>query len=458
MTPARLAAARVLIAVERGRTSLAVEVERERADVADPRERGLLLEIAAGVLRWQRALDACLTACSKRPLGELDPSVRAVLRSGAYQLLHLDRIPAHAVVHEAVNTVRTLGQARAAGFVNAVLRALTRKRDSTLPRRPRDHGEHGKNTGRGLLRYLGVTLSHPDWLVARWVDRYGFEATEAWCKFNNESAEVSVRPVPGLSVDGLMAKLADAGVTASPGVLVADCLRLPAGSLGRLDSETRASLMIQEEASQLVAHAVGARAGDRVLDVCAAPGGKSVVMAQGMKQRGLLVSADLRSNRLEMLKTTLARLDVHAQVVAADAMSPLPFGAAFDRVLIDVPCSGLGTLRRDPDLKWSRTEADLPRLADDAGRMLAHAAGAVRDGGLLVYATCSSEPEENEAVVAAFLHGHSQFALERPAAVSAVPGLDRVIDPAGYLRTLPFRDGLDAFFAAALRRRGPAGL
>jgi 16S rRNA (cytosine967-C5)-methyltransferase len=446
MTPARLAAARVLIAVERGRTSLAAEVERARADVAESRERGLLLEIAAGVLRWQRALDACLTACSKRPIAELEPGVRAVLRSGAYQLLHLDRIPAHAVVHEAVNTVRILGQPHAAGFVNAVLRALSRKRDSMLPRRTRQRA------------YLGVTLSHPDWLVARWLDRYGFEATEAWCKFNNESAEVSVRPVPGLSVDGLMAKLADAGITASPGVLVADCLRLPAGSLGRLDRETRASLMIQEEASQLVAHTVAAGPGDRVLDLCAAPGGKSVVMAQGMEGRGLLVSADLRPNRVGMLKATVDRLDVPARVVAVDAMSPLPFRATFDRVLIDVPCSGLGTLRRDPDLKWSRTEADLPRLADDAGGMLAHAAGAVRDGGLLVYATCSSEPEENDAVVAAFLHNHPEFTLERPAAVSAVPGLDRVIDPAGYLRTLPFRDGLDAFFAAALRRQAPAGL
>ncbi|HET9267182.1 MAG TPA: 16S rRNA (cytosine(967)-C(5))-methyltransferase RsmB [Vicinamibacterales bacterium] len=446
MTPARLAAARVLIAVERGRTSLAAEVERARTDVAESRERGLLLEIAAGVLRWQRALDVCLTACSKRPIADLEPGVRAVLRSGAYQLLHLDRIPAHAVVHEAVNTVRVLGQARAAGFVNAVLRALTRKRDSMLPSRTHP------------LAYLGVTLSHPDWLVARWLDRYGFDATEAWCKFNNESADVAVRPVPGLSVDALMAKLATAGIGAHRGVLVADCLRLPAGSLGRLDSETRASLIIQEEASQLVAHSVAAGPDERVLDVCAAPGGKSVVMAHGMEGRGLLVSADLRPNRVAMLKATIARFDVHARVVAADAMAPLPFGAAFDRVLIDVPCSGLGTLRRDPDLKWSRTEADLPRLAADAGRMLAHAADAVREGGLLVYATCSSEPEENEAVVAAFLQDRPQFTLERPAPVASVPALDRVIDPAGYLRTLPFRDGLDAFFAAALRHRAPAGL
>ena len=446
MTPARLAAARVLIAVERGRTSLAVEVERARSDVAESRERGLLLEIAAGVLRWQRALDACLSACSKRPIADLEPGVRAVLRSGAYQLLHLDRIPAHAVVHEAVNTVRVLGQARAAGFVNAVLRALTRKRDSMLPGRTRP------------LAYLGITLSHPDWLVTRWLDRYGFEATEGWCKFNNESAEVAVRPVPGLSVERLLSKLEAAGIAAGPGVLVVDCLRLPAGSLGRLDSETRASLIVQDEASQLVAHAVAARPGERVLDVCAAPGGKSVVMAQGMGRQGLLVSGDLRPNRVAMLKATVARYDVNARVVAVDALSPLPFGPVFDRVLIDVPCSGLGTLRRDPDLKWSRTESDLPRLAGEAGRMLAHAADAVRDGGLLVYATCSSEPEENEAVVAAFLQDHPAFTLERPVPVAAVPDLDRVIDPAGYVRTLPFRDGLDAFFAAALRRRAPAGL
>ena len=446
MTPARLAAARVLVAVERGRTSLAAEVERARTDVAESRERGLLLEIAAGVLRWQRALDACLTACSKRPVPELEPGVRAVLRSGAYQLLHLDRIPAHAVVHEAVNTVRALGQPRAAGFVNAVLRALTRKRDSMLPGPTRQ------------MAYLGVTLSHPDWLVKRWLDRYGFDATEAWCRFNNDSAEVSVRPVPGLSVDALLAKLESADIAARRGVMVSDCLRLPAGSIGRLDAETRASLIIQEEASQLVAHAVAARPNERVLDVCAAPGGKSIVLAEGMQGQGLLVSCDLRPSRVAMLKATIARVNLPARVVCADAVSPLPFGAMFDRVLIDVPCSGLGTLRRDPDLKWSRTEADLPRLAGDAGRMLANAAGAVRAGGLLVYATCSSEPEENEAVVAAFLDEHPEFTLQRPAPLGAVPGLDRVIDPAGYLRMLPFRDGLDAFFAAALRRRGPAGL
>jgi 16S rRNA (cytosine967-C5)-methyltransferase len=446
MTPARLAAARVLVAVERGRTSLSTEMERARADVGEARERGLLLEIAAGVLRWQRALDACLASCSKRPVADLEAGVRAVLRSGAYQLLHLDRIPSHAVVHEAVNTVRALGHARAAGFVNAVLRALTRKRDAALP--PRDQ----------VLEYLGITLSHPDWLVKRWLDRYGFEATEAWCRFNNERSVVSVRPAPGVSVDDLAARLETEGIAARRGAFVRDCLRLPAGSLGRLDTETRARLIVQEEASQLIAHTVAARPAERVLDVCAAPGGKSIVMAQGMEGHGLLVSGDLRPNRLAMLRTTVARFGIDARLVAVNATAPLPFDAVFDRVLLDAPCSGLGTLRRDPDLKWVRTEADLGRLAAEALAMLGHAAGAVRAGGLLVYATCSSEPEENEAVVEAFLRDHPEFALERPAPDAAVAQPDRVLDAHGYLRTVPFRDGLDAFFAAALRRQARAGL
>ena len=449
MTPARLAAARVLIAVERGRTSLAAELERARADIEETRDRGLLLEIAAGVLRWRRALDASLAACSKRPLADLEAGVRAVLRSGAYQLLHLDRIPSHAVVHEAVNTVRALGHPRAAGFVNAVLRSLMRMKTVPLP---------GRSETGGALAYLGITLSHPDWLVTRWLKRYGFEATEKWCLFNNEPSDVAVRPAPGVQLEALASDLTAAGIESHAGALVRDCLRLPAGSLGRLDADTRAKLIVQEEASQLVAHAVAARPGERILDMCAAPGGKSIVMAEAMQQRGLLVAADLRPNRLAMLKATTTRFGVPARVVAADARAPLPFGATFDRVLLDAPCSGLGTLRRDPDLKWSRTEADLARLAKDAAGMLAQAAEAVRDGGLIVYATCSSEPEENEAVVEAFLRSHPRFALERPAPGSNVLEMNRVVDETGYLRTLPFRDGLDAFFAAALRRQAPAGV
>ncbi len=452
MTPARLAASRVLVAVELGRTTLAAEVERARTDIADPRDRGLLLELAAGALRWQAALDATLGALSERPIAELDAHVRATLRIGAYQLLHLDRVPVHAVVNEAVETIRQLGHPRASGFVNAVLRSLARSGASVLPPRPASGADRAKT-----IAYLSVTLSHPAWLVERWVERYGFEAAEAWCRFNNEASEVSVRPAAGITADELAARLQAGGVAAERAGFVRDAIRLPPGSLGRLDPETRAALVVQEEASQVVAHAVGARPGERVLDLCAAPGGKTLVLAHDMENAGVLVASDLRPGRLALLRATLARGRARASVAAIDATGRLPFGPVFDRVLVDAPCSGLGTLRRDPDLKWSRRPEHLAGLAAVERRILACAADAVRPGGLLVYATCSSEPEENESVVDGFLAVRPDFRLVQPDPGDAVIDPARLLDARGFLRTLPFRDRLDAFFAAALRRR-PAGL
>ncbi len=452
MTPTRLAASRVLVAVELGRTTLAAEVERARTDIADSRDRGLLLELAAGALRWQAALDADLGAQSQRPIAELDAAVRATLRIGAYQLLHLDRVPVHAVVHEAVETVRQLGHPQASGFVNAVLRSLARPHASALPARPANGSDRVS-----ALAYLSVTLSHPSWLVERWLTRHGFEAAETWCRFNNEPAEISVRPAAGVTADELAARLQAGGVTAERAGFVRDAIRLPPGSLGRLTPETRAALVVQEEGSQVVAHVVGARPGERVLDLCAAPGGKTLVLAHDMSNTGVLVASDLRPGRLALLRTTLVRGRAHAVVAAIDATSRLPFGPVFDRVLVDAPCSGLGTLRRDPDLKWSRRPEHLAGLAAVERRVLACAADAVRPGGLLVYATCSSEPEENESVVDGFLAARPDFGLVRADPGQAVIDPGRLVDARGFLRTLPFRDRLDAFFAAALRRRA-AGL
>jgi 16S rRNA (cytosine967-C5)-methyltransferase len=386
-------------------------------------------------------------------MSEVHAPVRAVLRLGAYQLLHLERIPGHAIVNEAVASAKALGHIRAAGFVNAVLRKLATSRRSPLPRRPTDARNRQQ-----ALRYLSITLSHPDWLVARWLDRYGLEATEAWCRFNNEPAEMAVRPWPGGSSDALVAQLHAAGLEARKGAFVRDAVRLPPGSLGRLDALTRGALFIQDEASQLVAHSVGARPGDRVLDVCAAPGGKTLILCDEMEGRGLLVAGDSRPTRIALLERTLARATAPVHLLALDAKAGLPFGPVFDRVLVDAPCSGLGTLRRDPDLKWSRTEADLTRLALDERRILTNAAAVVRSGGLLTYATCSGEPEEDEAVVETFLSGHAEFTVTPPAASAALPDLGRVVDARGFIRTLPFRDGLDAYFVASLRRKGLACL
>jgi 16S rRNA (cytosine967-C5)-methyltransferase len=449
MTPARVAAARVLYALANGRTTLAAEIDAVRDDLSDRRDRALLVELTTGALRWRNELDAAIAAVGQRAVARVDPAALAVLRLGAYQLRHLDRVPAHAVIHDSVDVVRALGAPQAAGFVNAVLRALVRRQHAiALPKRPVTPSREAQ------IRYLTTTLSHPAWLVRRWLDRYGFDAAERWCQFNNASPAISIRPIGGVSADDLLSRLRDEGIAAESSAFVRDAIALAPGALGRVSAALAETFQVQDEGAQLVARYAGVHPGDRVLDVCAAPGGKTLVLAHdlGTSASSSLVAADRRAARVSLLARTLARAGLQVPVVALDALGGLPFRDVFTCVVLDVPCSGLGTLRRDPDLKWSRTEGDLPRLAADAARMLENAAALVAPGGRLVYATCSSEPDENIDVVRAFLASMPAFALIRPG-TAQVPSA--VVTEEGCLVTTPFEHGLDAFFAATLvRRRG----
>lgn len=442
MTNVRVLAARVLLAIDRGRTTLSTEVDRARRGLTDERDRGLLLELTSGVCRWRAELDACLATCCTRPLGEVDSAILATLRIALYQLRHLDRIPAHAVVHESVEAARELGSPQAAGFVNGILRTYQRTRDTlALPPRP-----EAEATRRQQLAYLSVTLSHPKWLVARWLDRYGFDATERWCQFNNATPDVTVR-ARRADADALTL-LRDAGVTAARGTFAAEVARLAPGVLGSLDPALRRDLVVQDEGSIAVAHAVGATPDERVLDLCASPGGKTVILWGDMRQRGCLVACDARPHRVQVLRDTLHEAGQPLRIVMLDATGPLPFGEAFDRVFVDAPCSGTGTLRRDPDSKWTVTLEALPALVDTERRILAQAASAVAPGGVLIYATCSSEPDENDGVADAFLASTLDFV--------EAPFHGPLVDPRGRLRTLPPRDALDAFFAVQLVRRESA--
>jgi 16S rRNA (cytosine967-C5)-methyltransferase len=298
-------------------------------------------------------------------------------------------------------------------------------------------------------------MSHPEWLVARWLERYPFDEVERWCQFNNTAPPVTVRSAGRMSTDELLRLLRDVQPDAEPSPWVPDAIRLPAGTLGRLPPELREACAVHDEGAQLIGKLAGAKPGERVLDVCAAPGGKSLVMAADMALRehaatSLLVAADYRAPRVRLLRDLLAAAEAPVPVVRLDARQALPFSRAFDVVLLDAPCSGLGTLRRDPDLKWTRRPQDLGGLVREQQQMLAQAAGAVRSGGRLIYATCSSEPEENAAVVAHFLTTTSGFT--RVSAAARYERAEALVDADGQVVTLPFRDRLDAFFAAVLVR------
>ena len=448
IAPARIAAYDILTAVSSGRADLPTAIAAVRTGLQDDRDRALAADIAAGVQRWRAALDHLIVALSKRAIDRLDPEIVDILRLSAYQLLHLTRVPASAVVDDAVKLTRRAGKQSAAGFVNAVLRTLSRRRtDLPLPVRPADPADEA-----AALEYFSITLSHPRWLAARWYTRLGFDATEAWLQFNNRPAPLTLRANRlRASPEEVVDRLAADGVTLRPGRFAPDALIVEEGY--PLRGQQHGSFVVQDEASQLVALLAEPRSGSRVLDACASPGGKTTALAAALNGTGQLVACDVRDRRMALLRRTLATAGAHdVRVVQADLLEPLPFTRPFDLVLVDAPCSGLGTLRRDPDIRWRRRENDLPALAAAEAVMLRHAADAVAPGGRLVYATCSSEPEENEGIVSAFLATTPGFTpLD---ARDASPRLAHaVVDADGHLRTEPHVHGLEAFFGAVLERR-----
>jgi len=446
IAPARVAAFDILSAVSAGRADLPAAIARSRTTLDDDRDKALAAEIATGVERWRTALDHVIEAVASRRIGRLDTEIVIILRLSAYQLLHLTRVPAAAVVDDAVELARRAKKRSASGFVNAVLRSVSRRRTSLpLPPRPADAGDR-----EAALDYLATTLSHPRWLASRWYDRYGFANTERWLKFDNAHAKLTLRAnrLKNTSVE-LAARLAGDGIEVSPGRFAPDALIVEQGQ--PLGASGRGLFVVQDEASQLVALLVDAAPGASVLDCCASPGGKTTAIAAAMGDRGLIVACDVRSKRVELLAQTVRDSGSEiVRIVQADAASPLPFSRTFDRVLLDAPCSGLGTLRRDPDIRWRRREEDLAVLAAAQRRMLDQAAAGVAPGGRLVYATCSSEPEENEDVVEGFLAGDGAFALVDARRIEGVPA--SVVDARGYLRTLPYEHALEAFFGAVLER------
>ena len=447
IAPARIAAYEILRRIAKGRSDLPAAVAAVRDTLEDERDRALATDIAVGTVRWQAALDFLIADAARRPIAKLDPEVVDILRLSLYQLLHLTRVPASAVVDDGVQLTKKVGKKSASGFVNAVLRKVSRTR-TALPFPPRPANATDRDAA---LAFLSVTLSHPRWLVERWLDRVGFARAEAWARFNNEPAPLTIRANHRRTTrDALLERLTEAEVDARAARYAPDGIVVDRGSLR--DDTWRGAFVVQDEASQLVTLLAGASPGAHVLDTCASPGGKTTAIAATLGEGALLVACDVRPRRMALLRDTVAATGVtNVRLVQADLTQPLPFAPVFSTVLVDAPCSGLGTLRRDPDIRWRRTAEDLPALAAAQQRMLANAAAVVAPGGRLVYATCSSEPEENEQVAAAFLTRHGDFAPVR--ADMAHPSLHaELVDRAGHLRTEPDRHGLELFFGAVFER------
>jgi 16S rRNA (cytosine967-C5)-methyltransferase len=430
VSEAREAAHGLLAAVERGRR-LDVAFE-EAAPTLSPRDRAWVQEVAYGTVRLRGRLDHLLDLHLDRGLESVPRPLLLLLRLGAYQLLYTGSAPGYAAVSQTVDQARRVGGNKGAGLANAVLRALDRAGGGV---------ERFPSFDADPVAHLTTWGSHPRWLVERWVDRFGPSGTREVVAANNRIPYLYLRAVT-VSAEEAAARLARAGIRTLPGPAGSRTLRLPAGT-SPSEVVVRVPGIIQDPAASLVAEYAGAGPGERVADLCAAPGGKGIVLAG---KGALVIGADASRVRLLRMADSLRRLSLPARLVVARAEDP-PLREA-DLVLLDVPCSGTGTLGRHPDGRWRLGPGDPARLAAVQARILEGAAPVVRPGGCLIYATCSLESEENEQQVERFLKRNPEFVLE-PLRTPEGPG-----ERAPYLWILPDADGTDGAFAARLRRLG----
>jgi 16S rRNA (cytosine967-C5)-methyltransferase len=409
-------------------------------------ERAFLLELVQGVKRWQIKLDYLISRISRLPLNKLHPLALVILRVGAYQLLFLDKVPEHAAVGEMV----TLAKARRlprqhVGFINAVLRRLAEEGPGPLPPMEADQ-----------VRGLSIATAHPEWLVRRWLKRYGPRETLARLNASNAIPPLTIRGnLLKTDLKGLMERLAREGVEAEPCPLSPVGLRLLSWHTAPQEAPSyREGLwLFQDEAAQLAGWLLPVKPGYRVLEIGAGRGGKTTHLAERLKNQGLVAAVDNHRRRLKELSLTARRWGATiAQPLLADATQPLPFReGSFDAVVIDAPCSALGVIRRHPEIKTRLQEEDLATFPPRQRAMLSQAALLLRPGGHLLYITCTTEPAENDKAVTKFLKQHPEFRLVFNPNLLPPPARLLVLSP-GYFRTSPAEHRLDGFFAALLQK------
>jgi 16S rRNA (cytosine967-C5)-methyltransferase len=429
---AREAALDVLVRTEQDRSysNLLLHQTLQKYNLDKP-DAGLTTEIVYGTIQRLNTIDYFLTRFVAKGLTKLEPWVRSLLRLSFYQIYYLDRIPDHAVVNEAVNLAKRKGHQGISGMVNGVLRNVIRQKETlelpaALPPAER----------------IALTHSHPEWLVRRWIRQLGEAQTERICEANNVPPRVSIRVnTLKLSRSGLIELLQQAGLEAEPSKLSADGIIVRGGGNMAMTSWYAEGLYsIQDESSMLVAEIVDPQPGDKVLDCCAAPGGKTTHMAEKTGDRGELWACDIHEHKEKLVQEQAERLglsSVRTLVTDARKLQEQFPAESFDRILLDAPCSGLGVIRRKPDMKWTKTEQELNGICVIQRELLEKIHPLVRPGGVLVYSTCTLEYNENEGMVKQFLESHPEFEL----------------DPPQPLQIYPYEHHSDGFFIAKLRKR-----
>ena len=441
VSPARAAAFDILLRVEREDSYASELLHSRRLSNLSTKDHGLATELVMGVLRWRSLLDRQLAAASSQKLERLDLEALVALRLGVYQLQFLSKIPARAAIFESVELVKAARKRSAASFVNAVLRKTASASGKTALREIETCSNPDE---------LAAVSAHPEWLVDRWVKRYSLATARKLCAHNQTVPPTAIRIDEASSAS----ELPKAGIQLSPGLLLTSAKLVGEGDVTRTRAYREGRVSIQDEASQLVALLVGQ--GKQVLDCCAAPGSKTSLIAS-RNPRASVVASDLHPHRARLLRTLVRRPNVH--VIVADARQ-LPFAAYFDRILADVPCSGTGTLARNPEIKWRLKLEDLADLHSRQIAILKSALTHLALGGRLVYSTCSLEREENEAVVEAVLGGMTEFKLvDGRSEVEQLhksgelwwPDLNSLLS-GPYLRTIPGAHPCNGFFAAVIER------
>ncbi len=423
----------------------------------DGRERRLVNGLVYGVIRWQRHLDWVLNQFIN-PRFQLDARHRNILRLGAFQLLHLDGIPAHAAIYETVQLAtshhrKSARGRKAAGFINAVLRSVQRK-GTSLAYPPLDANP---------IEHIAISLSYPTWLVKRWLQTRGVSWTLAFCRASNQIAPLALRVNSLLTQREAVCQFLETnGIAAKVSKIAPDGLVLENRAITAFDATgdqslkdilRREDIYVQDESAMLVSHLLSPKDARFIVDLCAAPGGKTTHLAHLMGNTGKLIAADVSTEKIALLQKNCQRVGVrNLETRVMDATKEdIGFIKTADGVLIDAPCSGFGTLRRHPDIRWNKTFDQIRALSEMQYNLLKNAAQHIKPGGILVYSTCSIEPMENEEVVQRFLTEFPMYTVENARRfLPDVPA--NAVTPQGFLQTFPHEHGVDGTFAARLRK------